>query len=229
MKKYLLAVCLFSLLTAFSFGKVDTFAASDSFITADEAVLYGEEFIDTIHQIIKSGGESQYFGTWVYDVLIDWKNTLSEMGIYSGIKNHSAVVDDDKAAITLTLKGTKRNAVVEITLHKDIEPEINMYSKFSLSTWMFESELGAFLILLNTVVSIILFILVLKRPKPVSVAEKNQSIDQTIANIISHEEGTEESAETSEILDVAETLVEELNTETPETEEAAEDDTNKTD
>ncbi|MCL2719543.1 MAG: hypothetical protein FWE14_12270 [Lachnospiraceae bacterium] len=205
MKKYLLAICIITFLMGFNAGAQRVQAAEmDAGLSSEEAIRIGNSFVNDFNQIVNDGLVDQYFGTWAYDVLTEWRDVLQEIGTFYGIKSTNATVDSEKAVIKIEVHGTKRNAVIDFVLYMEQVPEITIYSKFSLSKWMFDSGVGAVLIIFNTVAVLALFILLIRKPKVLPTAEKNQAIDDTIARIIHNEEKTSEEAGETAAAEVAE-------------------------
>lgn len=195
MKKWLIVIWIACLLTGAGAGKTQVLAANpnEGFMSVEEACMTGEQLVTVFHEIVMEGAEDQFFGVWIYPVLIEWRTVLEEIGSFMGIGSSSAKVDSEQANITVLVNGTKKNAVFEIVIFEDIEvyPVIDVYSKFSLTLSLYNSGFGAALLLINSGAIIALFILVLirtKSPKSGNGERVNEAIDQTIANIIKNEE-----------------------------------------
>ncbi|MCL2052573.1 MAG: hypothetical protein FWG91_12720 [Lachnospiraceae bacterium] len=196
MKKFLLVSSIIAVL----FGvicsqKVNAAEPDGNFLSVEEAIRIGNSFVDDFNQIVKDGAIEQYYGTWAYDFLLDWSNVLNEIGTFYGIKSTTATVDSEKAVIKILVHGTKRLAVIDFVLYLEEVPEVNVYSKFSMTKWLVDSGVGAFLLILNTAAVVALFILVLRRPKALAKLPCSQMIDDTIAHIIRSEENNEAEAE----------------------------------
>ncbi|MDR2547296.1 MAG: hypothetical protein LBC96_07285 [Lachnospiraceae bacterium] len=205
MKKWLVVTWALLLGGGLFFGQNLAVTATDAtaeegFITVQEAIEHAESFIETFHYIVVGGTEDQFATLWVYDSIIAWRNVLEEIGTYNGIKKSTATVDSERADIKVEINGSRRNAIVEMVLYFDAEPEIHIYSKFSFTTFMNESGAGNILTLFNTVavLFIIGFLLIVIMPRlPLagrSEGEFTQSVDGTIAQIIENEEKTETTA-----------------------------------
>lgn len=191
MKKWILGICLFTVLLGFNAG-AEKVLAEDSFINQTEAIRIGNGFVNDFNRIVQDGSIEQYLDTWAYDILVDWEKVLNEIGTFYGIKSSTATVDSEKANITVIVHGTKRYGVLEFVLHYEDVPQVNIYSKFSLAKWLDDTGIGAALILLNSVALLVLLIFVLRKQKALPVAERNQAIDDTIKHIIQNEEKAED-------------------------------------
>ena len=191
MRKSLLGLCVAIFIWGIGIETQNVFAQDDGFISSQEAMRIGANFVNDFNQIVIDGVVEQYHGTWAYDALVDWQKVMDEIGTYIGIKSNSAMIDAEKAVINIVAHGTKRYAVIEFVLYFEDVPQINVYSKFSLTKWLVDTGVGAILLILNTVFMVVLFVLYLKKPKTLPISEREQSIDDTIANIIKKEEKKE--------------------------------------
>lgn len=179
-------VCIIAVLVGFHTNSLNVFATDDIF-TEEQAIRICESFVEDFNSIVKMGAEDQYIGMWAYSILTDWKDILDEIGAYYGVKRSTATVDSDRADVKIEAHGTKRIAVIEFELIYGEEPKVNIYSKFSLTKWLTDTGVGAVLLILNSI-ALCVFILVIKKPKSLPAAERNQAIDDTIAQIIRNEE-----------------------------------------
>ena len=200
MRNCVIGICVIVFLMYFNIGTQNAYAVErdDNFLANEEAVRIGNGFLSDFTQIVREGSIEQYQGTWAYDVLIEWRDVLNEMGTYYGISDTRATVDSEKAIIIIKAEGSRRNAVIEFTLYFDQIPDVVIYSKFSLTKWLTATEAGAVLLIINSLAIIALFVLYAKKPKTLPAAERNQAIDDTIAQIIRNEEENGKKEEVTE-------------------------------
>ena len=199
MKKILLGICVLVLLIGFGMSTQRVHAEEDDcgFLAEEEAIRIGHGFLNDFTQIIRDGSIDQYYGTWAYDVLIDWQKVLNEIGTYYGIKKITAKVDSEKAEIHIVAHGTRGYGVVEFLLYLDQMPEVKVYSKFSLTKWLVDSGVGTILLILNILAVAVLFYLYLKKPKTVAKSEETPA--DIFAQIVRKEEnGSDGAAEDEE-------------------------------
>jgi len=196
MKNCVLGVCVVLFLVFSNLSSMGVNAASPSNLTEEEAISIGKDITNDFTEIVKEGAVEEFFGSFVYERLLEWRDILDELGFYYGIMDVKATVDSEKADIVVKVDGSKRIGVIEYSLFFDQEqlPEIKAYSKFSLAKWLNYTGIGAFLTIFNTIAVVILFILYLNNQKSLPVAERNQAIDDTIARIIHNEENGHDEA-----------------------------------
>ena len=199
MKKMLLTLCAVVAL-ALLLPRTYVLASQDIILPSEqEAIEVAEGFVENFQLIVASGFEEQYSG-WAYDALIAWRDIQTKIGTYGGIKSSTAVIGDDKALVTVEVSGSRLNAVVTFHLYYDREPEVEIHTRFSLTTLMSNSGLDVALPLINTAaIIVIIIVLCVKLPKKTRKGGSDEavtdSIDGSIAYIIKSEELADEQGE----------------------------------
>jgi hypothetical protein len=169
-------------------------AAEESFVTEE----YAREFADIFVQIIDYAAQNdtnmsnmaQSYGSWVYFAALEWAALLEETGKFTEVKSTELIeMSPDIVVVVAEARCTRRNAVLEFTLYPDREPEVTMYSKFSLTTLVAKTDLGPSLTIINSVV-LLLVIFVLWRRRGPAKEEPGTAIDHAIAGIVRNEELT---------------------------------------
>jgi hypothetical protein len=172
MKKWLLILALAFALTSVLSTPAVTMASTageESFITREEAISYAEYCLEIINgcAVDDSYLQSfiQYYGEaamWIVYASQDWSTFLGEIGDLTGVKSSTVTTfDSEVIVVELEATGTKRDAVVEFTLYRDKEPEMKMYSVFSLVTLVSKTDLGPNLIIFNFCITLVLAIAVI--------------------------------------------------------------------
>ena len=85
-------------------------------MTTEEAAQYAEQNINTINQVVLQGAQDQVTDPVWSKALESWIKATEDMGSYEGIVSTESEFDKKDGVIDTTIKGSKRNAIVELSL-----------------------------------------------------------------------------------------------------------------
>lgn len=148
MKKYFLVLgmiaCIFSLTACGSEKTEET-----SFITKEDAEATAQSLFELVQFVGENDMLSQYENYQDYDVLESavnsWDSAQQDIGDFVEIVSTDTALSPDEAVVELSVKGTQRDAVVEIILAKDNITSITTNVKYTFGESMGRAGLNTLL------------------------------------------------------------------------------------
>ncbi len=172
---------------------------SQPLMTAQEAEEYAETNITAMNQIVQQSAQDQVSDPVWASALESWIKASEDMGSYKEIISTTSEFDEKDGVIDATIKGSKRNAVVEFVFDEKMITGVAVNVEYTFGEKMEKAALNTLLgmgtvfvvlILISGIISCFGFIPKLqekftKKPKE---KEVKAAVDNTIAQIIEKEE-----------------------------------------
>ena len=169
-------------------------------MTAEDAAQYAEQNINTMNQVVLQGAQDQVTDPVWSQALESWIKATEDMGSYEGIVSTESEFDEKDGVIDTTIKGSKRNAIVEFVFDNQAITGVAVNVEYTFGEKMEKAALNTLLgmgtvfivlILISLIISCFNFIPKIqakfaKKPKKEEV--KSAAVDNTIAQIIEKEE-----------------------------------------
>lgn len=208
MKKSLAVISILACILGLCACGSNSQTAVEPFLTVDEAVSVGTQTAEAIVMIVEQDAREQYEGQTVILAGIDsWKDSLDEIGTYTGVISASAEVEKDEAVIEVNMGGTSHDAVMEIIITEEGYTGISTTVTYSFGEIMAKAGLNTLigmgvvfvvLILISIIISLFAFIpriqsSLSKKNREAARAEKSDAVDNTIAQIIEKEQQADDS------------------------------------
>lgn len=206
MKKWLLVLGMITCVLGVSaFGMTAQAASGSALMTEEDAFGMGDQLVEAIAMICAQGQQAQYASDAVITAAFDsWMGAQEEMGSYVEITGHTAKIDEKGVVVDVAVKGSTRNAVVEVVLDKNLSLSsvttnveytfAEKMEKAALNTLLGMGTVFVVLILISFLISGFTFIPKIQAAFEGKGAVKEEKIkepvavDNTIAQIIEKEE-----------------------------------------
>lgn len=213
MKKCLLILgmitCVLGLTACGSQEKDNT----NAFIDEETAIYNADQILAEIIQIEEAGQVEQVVSQNenLAAIFSSWESAQEDLGDYKELLGHKVVIDDEKATITISISGTnvrndgkQREAEVVVIFSKDMSiSSVTTNVIYTRSEQMAKAGLNTLLGMGTVFVILILIMFIImafglipklqeKFSKKKKSEEKAKAVDQTIAQIIEHEELSED-------------------------------------
>jgi sodium pump decarboxylase gamma subunit len=198
MKKYLLILGMITCMLGLSAcGQTQEVTP---LMTAEEAEQYAEQNITAINQVVQQNAQDQITDSVWSAALESWITALEDMGNYEEIISTESTFDEKDGVIDTTIKGSKRNAVVEFVFDNQAISGVSVNVEYSFGEKMEKAALNTLLGMGTVFIVLILISLIISCfnliPKIQEKFSKKSSreevqkaaVDNTIAQIIEKEE-----------------------------------------
>lgn len=169
-------------------------------MTAEEAEQLAEQDINILNQAALQGFEDPGTDPVWTGALESWKKAAEDMGSYEGIVSVESEFDEKDGVIDATIKGSKRNAIVEFVIDNQALTGVAVNVEYTFGEKMEKAALNTLLgmgtvfivlILISLIISCFSFIPKIQAKlakKPNKEEVKSAAVDNTIAQIIEKEE-----------------------------------------
>ena len=169
-------------------------------MTAQEAETEGKRIVEIINQYVVQQAQDQAPTILEADAIASWEAALEDMGSYEDIISVESDFDEKDGTIDVTVKGSLRNAIVEIVYDNEMITSVStnvVYSfgenmqKAALNTLLGMGTVFVVLILISLIISCFSLIPKIQAKfskKPNKEEIKSVAVDHTIAQIIEKEE-----------------------------------------
>lgn len=171
-------------------------------MTAQEAETEGRAAVAVLHQFVTQNVQDQAPTQLVADAVAGWEAALEDMGNYESVESVTSEFDETDGVINVRVKGSVRDAVVELVYDNGELISVTTNVEYSLGEKMENAALNT-VIGMGTVFAVLILISLIigcfgiipklqaafaKKPA----VQTAQAVDNTIAQIIEKEEQTEE-------------------------------------
>lgn len=169
-------------------------------MTAGDAEQYAEQNINAMNQIVQQGAQDQVTDPVWIGALDSWGKAAEDMGSYEEIISVESEFDEKDGVIDATIKGSKRNAIVEFVFDNQIVTGVAVNVEYTFGEKMQKAGLNTLLgmgtvflvlILISAIIScfnLIPKVQAMFAKKPNKEEVKTAAVDNTIAQIIEKEE-----------------------------------------
>lgn len=168
-------------------------------MTEEKAEEFAEYYVNMLNQVALQGEDPGTDPLW-NSALESWNKATEDMGSFEEIISTESELDDKDGVIDTTVKGSKRNAIVEFVIENRVLTGVAVNVEYTFGEKMEKAALNTLLgmgtvfivlILISLIISCFNFIPKIqakfaKRPKKEEV--KSAAVDNTIAQIIEKEE-----------------------------------------
>lgn len=172
-------------------------------MTSEEAEVMGKAAVATLHQFVTQNAQDQAATQLDVDAIASWEAALEDMGSYEEVIGVTSEFDEKDGTIEVEVKGSVRNAVVElvydngtlISVTTNVEYSTGeIIKKAAMNTLIGMGTVFCVLILISLIIScfgVIPKIQAMFTKKPVK-EETESAVDNTIAQIIEKEEQSDD-------------------------------------
>lgn len=169
-------------------------------MTSDEAVQLGQNIVETVNQYVVQNAQDQAGDPVLISAIESWESAAEDMGNYVEIISTESEFDEKDGVIDVRIKGTDRDAIVEIVIDNMMLTSVSVNVEYSFGEKMQKAALNTLLgmgtvfivlILISAIISCFSFIPKIQAKfakKPANEAVKTEAVDNTIAQIIEKEE-----------------------------------------
>lgn len=198
MKKWLLVLgmitCMFGLTACGSEEEVKPL------MSETEAEELGAQIVETVNQYVVMGIKDQVTDAATISAIESWEAAAEDMGDYVEIISTTAEMDEKDGVIDVRVKGSVRDAVVEIVIDNKVITGISTNVEYTFGEKMEKAALNTLLgmgtvfivlILISLIISCFGFIPKIQArfaKKPAAEAKKEETADNVIAQIVEKEE-----------------------------------------
>lgn len=169
-------------------------------MTKEYAEQYAQDNITAMNQIVQQDAQDQVTDSVWAEALESWITASEDMGSYEEVVSIVSEFDEKDGVIDATIKGSKRNAVVEFVFDNQAITSVSVNVEYSFGEKMEKAALNTLLgmgtvfivlILISAIISCFGVIPKLQAKltrKPKKEDVKKAAVDNTIAQIIEKEE-----------------------------------------
>ena len=198
MKKWLLVLgmitCMFGLTAC---GQKET---ETPLMTEAEAEAWGSQLVETMNQYVVQQAQAQATDPILISAIESWETAAEDMGTYEEVISVESSFDGEDGIIEVEVKGSLRDAVVEIVIEKSAVTSVTTNVNYSFGETMEKAALNTLLGMGTVFCVLILISLIIScfgiipkiqdkfAKKPAKNDVKNAAVDNTIAQIIEKEE-----------------------------------------
>lgn len=169
-------------------------------MSEQEAEALGKQIVEGVNQYVVYQAQDQAANQVEADAIANWEAALPDMGNYEEIISVESDLEEEDGVIDVTVKGSERNAIVEIVIEKGYVTSISTNVMYTLGENMEKAALNTLLGMGTVFIVLILISLIIycfafipkiqakftKKPKKEEI--KTKAVDNTIAQIIEKEE-----------------------------------------
>ncbi len=213
MKKWLLVLGMITCMAMSACGSKTTDSAEIMPISQEQTDEYVTNIVSSLNQIVADGAQEQFAEDPLVSSAVDsWQNALNEMGDFSSVENSTITQSDNGITINVNVKGTQRNAKMEIALDKDMNlTSITTTVQYAFSELMEKAALNTllgmgtvFVVLVLISLIITAFNLIPRLQKAFSKEKKETtSVDGVVAQIIQNEAQAQDDFELIAVISAA--------------------------
>ncbi len=184
-------------------------------MTEAEAEAFGAQVVDTVSQYVAMQIKDQIDDPITVSAMDSWEAAADDMGDFVEIISTESSLDDEDGVIDVRVKGSLREAIVEIVIDKKVVTSISTnveytfgenMQKAGLNTLLGMGTVFCVLILISLIINCFVFIPKIQEKfskKPVANETKAAPVDNTIAQIIEKEEDLTDDLELVAVISAA--------------------------
>lgn len=209
MKKWLLVLGMITCILGMSACADEQAADTPGLdISVEQAQSYGEQIVKTMVALCMDDQYAEQKEEFAQDAIwsaaiASWESAMPDMGDYVDMLDKTAEISDDGVTINVGIDGSDHDANVEIILDEDLMiSSITTNVEYSFGEVMYKALLNTFLgmgtvfvvlILISAIISCFSFIPKIeaafkKKPQEEEKKEAQNTVDNTIAQIVEKEE-----------------------------------------
>lgn len=166
MKKWLLILgmitCMLGLTACGAEKEAETPVLSEA-----EAEELGRQIVEDVNQYVVMGAQAQAPNQLIADAIVSWESSAEDMGDYVEVVSTTSEIDGDGGVIDVRVKGSVREAIVEIVIEKGAITSISTNVEYTFGEKMGKAALNTLLgmgtvfcvlILISFLISLFVFI-----------------------------------------------------------------------
>lgn len=166
MKKWLLILgmitCMLGLTACGAEKEAETPVLSEA-----EADELGRQIVEDVNQYVVMGAQAQAPNQLIADAIASWESSADDMGDYVEVISTTSEIDGDGGVIDVRVKGSVREAIVEIVIEKGAITSISTNVEYTFGEKMGKAALNTLLgmgtvfcvlILISFIISLFVFI-----------------------------------------------------------------------
>ena len=200
MKKFLLILGMVACMAGLTACGQQNLEVAKPLMSQEDAQTLGQQVVETINQYVVYQAKDQVTDAVVLAAIDSWEKAASDMGDYIEITGVTADIDEKDAVINVAIKGSIRNANVEIVIDHNELASIATNVEYTFGEKMEKAVLNTLLGMGTVFVVLILISFIIsgfaginklqskKDGKEKKEEVKVSPVDNTIAQIIEKEE-----------------------------------------
>lgn len=200
MKKFLLILGMVACMAGLTACGQQNQKETKPLMSQEDAQALGQQVVETVNQYVVYQAKDQVTDTVVLAAIESWEKAANDMGDYIEITGITADIDEKDAVINVAIKGSVRNANVEIVIDHNELASIATNVEYTFGEKMEKAVLNTLLGMGTVFVVLILISFIIsgftginklqskKDGKGKKEEAKASPVDNTIAQIIEKEE-----------------------------------------